>query len=105
MRRAFAGRLCTGKLWRRTLSPLVYTASAPPPPGRFSIPSPSRETDLPAQRAPAEASARLPCADGDARRTRDPQAPPRERPQAPLRLSPPDARAPPPPPLACPRLR
>ncbi len=47
-----------------------------------------RETDLPAQRAPAEAQARLPCAHVDACRPRDPEAPPRQGPQAALRLSP-----------------
>jgi ribonuclease P protein component len=41
-----------------------------------------READLSAQRAPAEAQARFPCAHGDARRPRDPQAPAGERPQA-----------------------
>ena len=45
------------------------------------------EADLPAQRAPAEAQARLPRADVDPRRPRDPQAPPREGPQAALGLT------------------
>ena len=52
----------------------------------------TRETDLPAQRAPAEAQARLPRADVHARRPRDPQAPPRPGPQAALGLSSLDAR-------------
>src|SRR5689334_8240248 len=42
------------------------------------------ETDLSAKRAPPEAQARLPGTHGDARRPPDPQAPPREGPQAPL---------------------
>ena len=44
----------------------------------FSLFDP-READLPAQRAPPEAQARLPCAHVDARRPRDPEAAPRAR--------------------------
>jgi ribonuclease P protein component len=47
-----------------------------------------RETDLPAQRAPAEAQARLPCPHGYARRSRDSQAAPRTGPEASLRVEP-----------------
>src|SRR5579862_1064231 len=46
------------------------------------------ETDLSAERAQAEAQARVPCAHGDARRPRDPEAAPREGPRAPVGLSP-----------------
>jgi ribonuclease P protein component len=46
-----------------------------------------READLPAQRAQTEAEARLPGADGYARRTRSPQAPPLEGPEAAFRLN------------------
>ena len=45
------------------------------------------EAHLPAKRAPPEAQARLPCAHVDARRPRDPQAPPRQGPQAPVGLT------------------
>jgi ribonuclease P protein component len=50
------------------------------------------ETDLPAQRAEAEAEARLPRPYGHACRPGDPEAPPGERSQAPLGLSSLDAR-------------
>ena len=56
--------------------------------GRFFFPHSTREADLPAQRAPAEAPARLPRPDVHPCRPRDPQAPPREGPQAPLGLTP-----------------
>ena len=48
----------------------------------------AREAHLPAQRPPPQAQARLPRADVDARRPGDPQAPPRQGPQAALRLTP-----------------
>ena len=60
------------------------------------------ETDLSAERTQAEAQARLPRADVDARRSHDPQAPPRQGPQAPLGVTP-VQRAEPPLPLS--RLR
>ena len=47
------------------------------------------ETDLSAERAQAEAEARLPRPHGDARRPADPQAPPLEGPQAPVGVMPP----------------
>ena len=56
----------------------------------FSIRSHSLEAHLSAQRPPTQAQARLPRADVDARRTGDSQAPPRQGPQAALRLSTPD---------------
>ena len=62
------------------------------------------ETDLSAKRAPAEAQARLPRADVDACRPRDPQAPPRQGAQAPVGLAG-AARAAQEPPLPLPRLR
>ena len=52
------------------------------------------ETDLSAERTPAEAQARVPCAHGDACRPRDPEAPPGEGPQAALRLGPRTPRSP-----------
>jgi hypothetical protein len=47
-----------------------------------TLPSSPRndEADVSAQRAPAEAQARLPGPDGDARGPRDPEAPPRKGP-------------------------
>src|SRR5690348_7816851 len=66
---------------------LIYTGSATAPRGAHSLSLRPRETDLPAQRAPAEASARVPRAHGDARRPRDSQAPPRQGPEASLRVS------------------
>lgn len=79
------------RLWITAFEHLVYTsapaASAALP---FSIRSHSLEAHLSAQRPPTEAQARLPGADVDARRTGDSQAPPREGPQAALRLSTPD---------------
>jgi ribonuclease P protein component len=56
------------------------------------LPSFDCETDLPAQRAQAEAPAWFPREDVDARGPRDPEAPPRPRAQAPLGLSSLDAR-------------
>ena len=47
----------------------------------------SREANVPAECTPAEAPARIPGADVDARGQGDPEAPPREGPQAPLRVS------------------
>ena len=70
---------------------LVYTpAPAARPHGNrsctLSSEEPQRETHLPAERSPPEAQARLSRAHVDARRPRDPQAPARQGPQAPLRL-------------------
>ena len=47
----------------------------------------SREANVSAERAPAEAPARIPGANVDSRGPRDPQAPPRQGAQAPLRVS------------------
>ena len=47
-------------------------------------PTSSRETHLPAERSTPQAQARVPGADVEPRRARDPQAPPRARAQAPL---------------------
>jgi ribonuclease P protein component len=65
---------------------LVYTGSVCPCGGSLA-PQFLHEADLPAQRAPAKAQARLPCAHGDARGPRHPQAPASERPQAALGLT------------------
>ena len=66
---------------------VVYTGRSLPRSADSSAPTPSkREAHLSAQRAQPEAQARLPRAHVDARRPRDPQAPPREGPQAPLGL-------------------
>jgi hypothetical protein len=67
---------------------LVYTG-CPTPSDRAALPSSfsTRETDLSAQRAQAEAEARLPCSDGDACRPGDPEAAAREGPEAPVRLA------------------
>ena len=79
------------RLWITTFERLIYTfapaVSAALP---FSIRSHSLEAHLSAQRPPPQAQARLPRADVDARRTGDSQAPPRQGPQAALRLSTPD---------------
>ena len=56
-----------------------------PSSGHF-LPLRPRETDLPAQRAPAEAQARISCAHGDACGPRDSEAPPCEGPEASLRV-------------------
>jgi ribonuclease P protein component len=55
--------------------------------GEFSFPLRSREADLPAQRATAEAAARFSCAHGDACGSRDSQAQAREGSQAAVRLA------------------
>jgi ribonuclease P protein component len=60
--------------------------------GRFFFTSSTRETDLSAQRAQAEAEARLPRPDVYACRPRDPEAPAGTGPQASLGLSSLDAR-------------
>jgi ribonuclease P protein component len=66
---------------------LLYTGrSTAPIWGKF-LPLRPRETDLPAQRAPAKATARLPCPHGDAWGSRDPQAPPRSGPEASERVA------------------
>jgi ribonuclease P protein component len=56
-----------------------------PSSGHF-LPLRPRETDLPAQRAPAEAQARFSCAHGDACGSRDSEAPPRQGPEASFRV-------------------
>jgi len=66
---------------------LYWPPRRPPFGGIFSFdPLFSHEAHLSAERSPAEAQARLPRADGDPRRPRDPQAPPREGPRAPFGL-------------------
>src|SRR2546421_12262396 len=78
-------------LWRTSSCDsvrLVYTGCSPPS-DRAALPSSfsTRETDLSAQRAQAKAEARLPRADVDAGRPRDPQAQARQGPEAPLRVA------------------
>src|SRR5438046_6016596 len=65
----------------------LYWLLAAVRPGGASSSFSTRETDLSAQRAQAEAKARLPRADGDAGRPRDPQAQARQGPEAPLRVA------------------
>jgi ribonuclease P protein component len=75
---------------------LLYTSAAAGPPAATPNttfrpdPGPPRrrcEEDLPAERAPQEAAARVPRADVDARRARDPEAAAGEGPEAPLGLT------------------
>src|SRR5256885_4659765 len=68
----------------RSTAPLYWPATAPL--WSTFLLLRSRETDLPAQRAPAEAQARLSCAHGDACGPRDSEAPPRQGPEASLRV-------------------
>jgi ribonuclease P protein component len=85
-------RLCTEKAVENHLSSLAILAVAPPEKRAVLVPSFDCETDLPAQRAQAEAPAWFPREDVHARGPRDSEAPPRPRPQAPLGLSSLDAR-------------
>jgi ribonuclease P protein component len=85
-------RLCTEKAVENHVSSLAILAFVPPEKRAVLLPSFDCETDLPAQRAQAEAPAWIPREDVHARGPRDPEAPPRPRPQAPLGLSPLDAR-------------
>src|SRR5207253_4222310 len=70
--------LACGKSGGRLLS--ILAAPEVPRKGEFV----SHEAHLPAQRPPPQAQARLPHADVVARRPADPEAPPRQGPQAPL---------------------
>src|SRR5215210_7571144 len=106
----FAGLFppCRG-LWKTDSEWLVYT-SAPALRRRRSSDSEtsSFEAHLPAERPPPQAQARLPRAHGDPRRPGDPEAAPRQGPQAALRLTRPvypRHRAPPPPPVPLAGLR
>ena len=87
--------LTVGHIWRHfahaplwitlcTNAHLYWPATAPLW-GTF-LPLRPRETDLPAQRAPAEAQARFSCAHGDACGPRDSEAPPCKGPEASLRV-------------------
>ena len=87
-----AVRLCGTKSVENHPPCLVYTGCAPPEKRAVLLPSFDCETDLPAQRAQAEAPARVPREDVHAGRPRDPQAPALAGPQAPLGLSSQDAR-------------
>ena len=88
----FEGRARTAGAVDSHLTTLVYTGRTPPFAGRFFFASSSRETDLSAQRAQAEAEARLPRPHVHSRRPGDPEAPPRAGSQAPLGLTSLDAR-------------
>ena len=83
------------------LSSLYWPVAGEDPPSTSLLFSP-RETHLPAERSTPEAPARIPRADVDPRRSRDPQAPPRQGAQASLGLSRVET---PPPPLPLTRLR
>jgi ribonuclease P protein component len=84
----FDPRLCALQSVENHPSTPRYTGCAPPGIGRFFFPHSTREADLPAQRAQAEAPPRLPCPDVDPGRPRDPQAAPRAGSQAPVGLTP-----------------
>src|SRR6185437_3066592 len=67
----------------------LYCAARTPLPGEFSSSDPffTHEAHLSAERSPPEAQARLSGAHVVPSRSRNPQAPPREGPRAPLRVS------------------
>ncbi len=74
---------------KRPRSMLVYTDSAPPAAASFFSRDRSLyEADLPAQRAPEEAQARVSREDGHSGRARDPEAPPGAGPEAALGVAP-----------------
>jgi ribonuclease P protein component len=90
------GSVTVRHIWRHFTAPGLWTTLCTDAPLYWPLHAPvwsnflslrTRETDLPAQRAAAEAQARLPCPHGDARRSRDPQAPPRPGPEAPFRVT------------------
>src|SRR5207244_8764307 len=81
--RRFQGLL----LWTNLCIEGLCTLAARRPDGAIFLPLRPREADLPAQRAPAQASARFPRADVHARGARDPQAASREGSEAPLGLA------------------
>jgi ribonuclease P protein component len=84
-----AGPCRLGLVDKSVAERLVYT-DAPRPHLAAAIRLPERatcETYVPAQRSSPQAEARLPGPHVDARRTDDPEAPPRQGAQAPLRLS------------------
>src|SRR5690242_21513570 len=70
----------------------LYWPATPPGNRAVLLPHSTREADLPAQRAPAEAPPRLPCPDVHPGRPSDPQAAPRAGSQAPVGLTPLDTR-------------
>jgi ribonuclease P protein component len=82
---AFHGFSAAAGLWT-TVSWTVrlYCRGAGRWPAFFDPFSNVYEADLPAECAQAEAEARLPCPDVDARRPADPEAPPRQGAQAPV---------------------
>ena len=88
----FRGRLCAPQAVENHRFGLAILLVAPPGNRAVLLPSFTREADLPAKRAQAEAPPRLPRPDVHPGGPRDPQAAPREGPQAPVGLSPLDAR-------------
>ena len=78
--------VCEKSASRARAAPSLYS-SRPRSRPAFPRSSHSHEANLSAERAPAEAPARIPGADVDAGRPRHPQAPPRQGPQAPLGLN------------------
>ena len=82
-------QVSTERLWRTAFENLVYTGFPRPRGRRFLVLEglPKSEADLPAQRAPAQAEARFPCAHVHPCRSPDPEAPPVEGPEAALRLT------------------
>jgi ribonuclease P protein component len=77
----------TGDVDKRVRKESGYTRRGRPSVGSFLLFG-RDETDLPAERSQAQEEARLPFAHVDARRPPDPQAAPREGPQASLSLTP-----------------
>src|SRR5829696_9465014 len=93
------------RLWKpKPKRPRLYSLASCGTPSPLIFPS-DFEAHLSAQRASAEAPARLPSADGHSRRPGHPQAPSRTRSQAPVGLTAPRPRGASPPPLALARLR
>jgi hypothetical protein len=75
----------TSKVSLRSRTALIYTGR---PAARAAVSTLStREANVSAERAPAEAPARIPGADVHARGSSDPQAPPRQGSEAPLRVT------------------
>src|SRR5581483_6146374 len=81
-----ARAVSTPGLWRTELENLVYTHARGQAAAVF-LPARPHEADIPAQRSASEEEARLSRAHVDACRPADPQAPPREGPEAALRLT------------------
>jgi ribonuclease P protein component len=83
-------------IWRHFVAVRLWTTLCTDAPLYWPFDGPSlgqffslrpRETDLPAQRAPAQAQARIPCSHGHACGSRDSQEPPRQGPEASFRVA------------------